>query len=712
MPPVEAPPSSASAASTSGGAAPPLRVPATDAIRLVDITKNYFLGNEILPVLKGISLDVPEGDYIAIMGPSGSGKSTLLNLLGCLDQPSSGDFFLGADNVAHLNDDQLAAIRASRIGFVFQSYNLIPQLTVSENIECPLGYQGPITPEGRAHCLALSELVGLGHRLSHRPPELSGGQQQRAGIARALANAPRYILADEPTGNLDTATSQEILQLLDNLNRAGKTIVLVTHEEDVAAHARRIVRLRDGVIQSDTRLRPVEPPGTEESGPALAQAGTAGTLDLVLRTARLGVKNLLLHPLRSLLTILGIFIGVASVIWLLAIGEGISAKAQQQIAELGANNIILNTVQPPPQQNARRYYRFGVTRDDYENIAANVPLIDKVIPIRESLKFPFSYGTRRIYGRLLGATPDYPGLYKMEVERGHFITATDVAQSNKVCVLAPEVATALMGFEDPIGRSIHIGADFYTVIGVLRSKRAASEIPGARAKQEFSRDVHIPISTMWSRFFDIYAQTESGVPIVSQVTLSVSDPERVLEVAEIVRRTMSRSHQAEDYTITVPLELLEQARNTRLMFIAMMGLVAAISLVVGGIGIMNIMLATVTERTREIGIRRAIGARRQDITRQFLVETVVLSIGGGLTGAIGGLACGPAFALLMKFLNSAFPASMAALPEVVRTMVPIIVPWSLPLAFGISVAIGIVFGLYPAKRAAQMNPIEALRHVT
>lgn len=684
------------------------------AIRLVNLRKDYDLAGEPLSVLKGIDLLVPEGDYIAIMGPSGSGKSTLLNLLGCLDQPTSGEFLLGNDNVAKLNDDQLASIRASRIGFVFQSYNLIPQLTVLENIESPLSYQGPLTLEGRERCLELARLVGLADRLTHRPPQLSGGQQQRAGIARGLVNQPRYILADEPTGNLDTVTSAEILDLLNKLNNDGKTIILVTHEEEVAAHARRIVRLRDGVIQSDTRLRPVdEKTHHPEAGSILEQPpGTAGAMSLILRTAKLGVKNLLLHPLRSLLTILGIFIGVASVIWLLAIGEGISAKAQQQIAELGANNIILTTVAPPPQQTGGKFRPYGITLNDYENLAKTVPCVEKAIPIREQPKKLFSYGTRQFFGRLLGSTPDYLALYKMEVERGHFITATDVLQGNKVCVLAPEVATALLGYEDPIGRAIHIGYDFYTVVGVLKQKGGISEIPGARAKQEFSRDVHIPITTLWARLSDIYTRTESGIPIATQVTLSLTDSSKVVETAEIVRRALARSHQADDYTIAVPLELLEQARNTRLMFIAMMGLVAAISLVVGGIGIMNIMLATVTERTREIGIRRAIGARRIDITRQFLVETVVLSIGGGITGAIGGLACSPVFAIAMKLMNHSFPSAMAALPEVVRTMVPIIVPWSLPLAFGISVGIGIVFGLYPAKRAAMMNPIEALRHVT
>ena len=682
------------------------------AIRLQDLRKAYQLGEEAVPVLKGIDLDIPEGDYVAIMGPSGSGKSTLLNLLGALDRPTSGSFFLGEDDVAQLSDDQLAAVRASRIGFVFQSYNLVPQLTVVENIESPLYYQGHVTPEGRAKCRELAELVGLGHRLTHRPPQLSGGQQQRAAIARSLANDPRYILADEPTGNLDSVTTKEILGLLDELNRDGKTIVLVTHEEEVAQNARRIVRLFDGLVQSDTRLRPIErQPEHAATAIDAAKHDLTATLRLMWRTAQLGVKSLLLHPLRSLLTILGIFIGVASVIWLLAIGEGISAKAQQQIAELGANNIILTTALPPPQQGAARPKAYGVTKDDFENLMATIPTIAKASPMRELPRRIFGYGTKQSFGRLVGCTPEFMELNRMAIARGHFISPVESAQSAKICVIAPDIAAELFGYVDPIGRSIHVGGDYYRVIGVMKPRGVSEEIPGARAKQEFSRDVYIPMTTMWALFQDFYARTEDGIPIASQVTLSLHDQTQVIDTAEIVRRTLARTHEREDYTIAVPLELLEQARNTRIMFIAMMGLIAAISLVVGGIGIMNIMLATVTERTREIGIRRAIGARRSDITQQFLVETVVLSVSGGLTGILGGLLCAPVVTLMMASLAAAFPAAMKALPDTVRTMVPIIVPASLPLAFGISVAIGVVFGLYPARRAAMMDPIEALRHV-
>ncbi|HEX3871306.1 MAG TPA: ABC transporter ATP-binding protein [Pirellulales bacterium] len=233
------------------------------AVRIEELTKEYHLGGEIVKALAGVSLDIPQGDYVAVMGPSGSGKSTLLNLLGCLDRPSAGRFFLGDDDVAQLNDDELSEIRASRIGFVFQSYNLIAQLTVIENIEVPLYYRGRLTREDRQRCRDLATMVGLGHRLEHRPTQLSGGQQQRAGIARSLINDPYFILADEPTGNLDSVTTEEILSLFDELNEVGKTIIIVTHEEEVAQRAKRIVRLRDGLVQSDTRLIDVDkpPPG-------------------------------------------------------------------------------------------------------------------------------------------------------------------------------------------------------------------------------------------------------------------------------------------------------------------------------------------------------------------------------------------------------------------------------------------------------------------
>jgi putative ABC transport system ATP-binding protein len=226
---------------------------ATLAASIRDLRKDYVLSGETVHALRGVSFDVPEGDYISIMGPSGSGKSTLLNLLGCLDRPTAGSFLLGGEDVARMSDDALSETRATRIGFVFQSYNLLPALTVVENIEMPLFYAGQINAETRERCVDLAKLVGLGTRLDHRPSQLSGGQQQRVAIARSLVNNPRFMLADEPTGNLDTATTEEILELLASLNAEGRTIIMVTHETDVAAHTARTIMLRDGIIQYDER---------------------------------------------------------------------------------------------------------------------------------------------------------------------------------------------------------------------------------------------------------------------------------------------------------------------------------------------------------------------------------------------------------------------------------------------------------------------------
>jgi len=439
---------------------------------------------------------------------------------------------------------------------------------------------------------------------------------------------------------------------------------------------------------------------------------------LFLRTWRLGTKSLLLHPLRSLLTVLGIFIGTASVIWLLAIGEGISLKAQEQIEGLGANNIIIRTIKPPEEatqgSSSRMITPYGITRDDFERLDETIPMVTQSLPIRE-LRRRFTYAGRQVDGRLVGCTPEYADITRLEIDRGHFISDADIRDRNNFCVLSAEVANELFPLDDPLGRAIHIEEEYYVVVGIMKSRSPTAGIGGSLAAQDFSRDVYIPISTLWSRIGDAIYTRRSGsfegeIVELSQVTLRVDEVKNVMETSEMVKDLLERHHRSKDYGVTVPLELLEQAKTTRLMFIIFMGMIAAISLLVGGIGIMNIMLATVTERTREIGIRRALGAKRMDITRQFLVETVVLSVVGGLTGVLGGLTCGPIMNWLRNRIEDFAPQMVNQLPEVIRTVEPVIVPWSIPLAFGISVSIGIIFGLYPATRAAAMDPIEALRH--
>jgi len=697
------------------------------AVRIENLCKDYLVGEEPLHVLKGINLEVPEGDYVAVMGPSGSGKSTFLNVLGCLDPATSGVYELGGEDVSRMNDDRLAQVRSENIGFVFQSYNLIPSLTVLENIEAPLYYGGAIHPEDRQRCRDLAIKVGLADRLDHRPPELSGGQQQRAGIARSLINNPKFILADEATGNLDSVTTEEILDLLDELNAEGKTIIMVTHEEDVAQRARRIVRLKDGRVQSDERIRDVEHESDPDSGESLLKADGSGNgrekkgggMPLAfkrwLRPWTLGVKTLYLHPMRSMLTILGIFIGVASVIWLLAIGEGISQKAQEEIARMGARNVIVESVRPPRDSNSSRRF-YGVTRDDYEGLAATIPSVEAVIPYRYRSRAESQYGGRNMRTPLKGVTPGYADWRHLESRKGHFITDTHLAEEAKVCVLGTKTARDLFLHEDPIGKTVQITVytttDFYRVVGVVGME--GGKTGPEEDEESVSLDetvVFLPITTYWRNIYDFYGRSDRGIPTVSQVVFQVADASQVMETSSIIRKRLDELHDQDDFEVIVPMELLERAQNTRIMFIAMLGLVAAISLVVGGIGIMNIMLATVTERTREIGIRRALGARRNDITRQFLVETIVLSVVGGLVGIVAGFLARPAVVGLRSFLLSTVPEMMKDAPESIMTMVPIVVPWSIPLAFGISVAVGVIFGLYPASKAAAMNPIQALRHV-
>ncbi|MEC7679609.1 MAG: ABC transporter permease [Planctomycetota bacterium] len=679
------------------------------ALRVRGLCKDYQLGAQAVRVLKGIDLDVPRGDYVAIMGPSGSGKSTFLNLLGGLDSPTAGEYFIGDRNVAQLTDNELSAIRAERIGFVFQAYNLLPQLDVVENVEVPLAYNGGMTRSDRQRTQRLTELVGLAGRTEHRPTELSGGQQQRAGIARSLINQPEFILADEATGNLDTATTAEILDLFDDLNQQGVTIVMVTHEEEVAQRARRIVRLRDGQIESDDRIR-----NPSEKNPAASlqpRRGTPSRLRLRSKDVRVGLKTLLMHPLRSMLTILGIFIGVARVIWLLAISEGIADKANSQIEELGAKNIIVMTSRPSSDElDGKKVYYYGLTEEDCWLLEKNIPSVDLVIPFYRNNGRQFRYADRVTVGEINACTPEYRDLYSLKLRQGRFLHQRDIETADNVCVIAAAVADTLFKHEDPVGKSIQVVDDFFRVVGVVEAREELESVEDTSRSQDFSDNVYLPIETYWRRYGEAYSVGNNGGRALSQITLRLKNQEDAVATGQAVDQALSRSHLFTDYKIGVPLKLLEQARNTRMMFVAMMGLLAGISLLVGGIGIMNIMLATVTERTREIGIRRALGARRIDITRQFLIETVLLSVAGGVTGILAGLTCGKALEAFRWILEQGFPEIMESLPDTVQTMEPIIIPWSIPLAFFISLFVGVVFGLYPARRAATMSPIDALRH--
>ncbi len=443
---------------------------------------------------------------------------------------------------------------------------------------------------------------------------------------------------------------------------------------------------------------------------------------LWLRTLVLGTKSLFLHPLRSLLTVLGIFIGVASVIWLLAIGEGISRQAQEQIENLGADNIIVRSIKPPNEvlnQKAEgrglQVPQYGLTREDFARLSETLPTVIKAMPVRE-IRETFQKGRHKVDGRLVGCTPDYMEITKLTLLEGRFIDEQDNRTARDFCVLGAKTAEILFPYEDPIGQLVRLGENYnYTVIGVMAERAPSAGIGGSFAAQDYSYDVYIPLNTLRVRVGDTVVVRRTGsmegeTVQLSQITLKIDKSEHVMETSELIKMLLADHHKYEDYGVTVPLELLEQAKTTRMMFAIFMGMMAGISLVVGGIGIMNIMLATVTERTREIGIRRALGAKRKDIIQQFLIETVVLSVVGGGLGVLVGLTCRPLTVGAMGLLRYANPELINSLPQIIQDTKPIIVIWSIPLAFFISVMIGVIFGLYPAFRAAKMDPIEALRH--
>ena len=441
---------------------------------------------------------------------------------------------------------------------------------------------------------------------------------------------------------------------------------------------------------------------------------------MFLRTWIFGIKSLFLHPMRSALTVLGIFIGVASVIWLLAIGEGISLKAQEQIEALGAENIIVRTIEPPDESSGFSFAstRFGISRAEMAQLEA-IPTVSQVIPVRE-LRLRFQYTGNAlidpIEGRLVGCTPEYKAINRLEIDRGHFLTHPE--DKSTVCVISSELAAYFFPYEDPIGKEIIVPSkqNRFSIVGVLKPKSPTGAIGGSFSGQDFSKDVYIPVETMRRLMGDVEEKRGAGsfsrkTFELSQVTVQVENIKDVPKTAKIIESTLTRTDSSrQDFGIVVPYELLEQAKTTRLMFMLFMGLIAAISLIVGGIGIMNIMLATVTERTREIGIRRALGACRRDIIRQFLIETIVLSVVGGAIGMLVGLLCPIMIEGAKYVVQQGWPRIYATLPSVATDMVPTLVPASFPLAFGISVIVGVVFGIYPAMRAAQMDPIEALRH--
>ncbi|MCL4501690.1 MAG: ABC transporter permease [Deltaproteobacteria bacterium] len=716
-----------------------------ELIELRDIHKTYNLGEIDVPVLKGISLSVSRGEFVALMGTSGSGKTTLMNILGCLDRPSSGEYWLDGQDVTALDADAWAQLRNEKLGFVFQTFNLLPRTSALDNVIMPLSYTAAhlSDQEARQRAENLLQRVGLQGRLEHEPSQLSGGQQQRVAIARALINNPSILFADEPTGNLDSKTSEEVLELFRRLNEEeGVTIILVTHDEEVARCAKRVIRISDGVIEAESR-RPAE---------AIVQSAAAAPpvpkmqprwawvrLRWMVLTAINGLRR---NYLRAGLTTLGIIIGVAAVIAMMEIGRGSSTAIQQTIASMGANSLMIL-----PGAASSGGVSFGggsvmtLTPQDAEAVITECPAVRGAVPIVRA-RTQVVYGNRNWVPVFIhGTSPAFLEVRQWPLSEGNMFTSRDVRNASKVCVLGQRLVRELFQGQSPVGKEVRVQNVSFKVVGVLSAKGAnmmgmdqddiliapwttikfrvtgtsaqtANQSAGAAAGSSSGSSTSQAVNTLSqiypSQQNQLYPaqsamqQADTPLPVrfvnVDQVLAAAKSseeiPAAIKQIGDILRerhRIHPEDGDTDDFNIRDMTEMMKALSSTAGMMTKLLLAVALISLLVGGVGIMNIMLVSVTERTREIGLRMAVGAWARDILQQFLAESVILCFCGGLMGIIAGR--GISF-LVRTLLHWPTELSLEAIIA----------------AFAVSVSVGIIFGYYPAHKAAHLDPIIALRY--
>ena len=634
-------------------------------IALSNITRSFVNGEVETRVLHGIDLTIHEGEFVAIMGASGSGKSTLMNILGCLDRPSSGVYRFMGEDVEDFGRDELARLRREAFGFVFQSYNLIGGATARENVEVPAVYSGMPRDERHHRAEELLGKLGLAERVHHRPNQLSGGQQQRVSIARALMNGGRIIFADEPTGALDSRSGAEVMKLLRELSASGHTIILITHEREVAEQAQRIIEIRDGRIVSDPGPCLPEGPAPDFS----PHVDRTSPLSDVVEATRTALRALRANLFRTVLTLLGIVIGVASVIAMLAIGDGAKQKVIDQVSAMGTN---LLTVRPgAPNTRGRDAPATLVVEDvqaiaELPNVLASVPEQGATITLRA--------GNVDHRSSVNGTSADYIVARNWATASGTFFSAEDEARYATVAVLGQTVARALFPGGDAVGEFILVNNIPFQVVGVMTPKGAT---PWGQDQDDI---VFMPFTTASLRI--------TGQRFLRNVTVAVEDVARIDDTQAAVQSLLLARHGVEDFQIRNMASVIDTVSETQNTLTILLGTVAAISLLVGGIGVMNIMLVSVTERTREIGIRMATGARTRNILQQFLIEALVVSAVGGLIGVAVGLG------------SAAIIASFGT--AVQYSLLPVV------LAFSCAFLTGLVFGYLPARTAARLDPVVAL----
>ena len=650
------------------------------AIPLIELRKvcRTFVtdGGVEVRALRDVDLKIYPGEFLAIMGQSGSGKSTLMNILGCLDRPTSGEYRFAGRDINSFDSDGLAWLRREAFGFVFQSYNLLSTETAEENVAVPGIYAGLSSAERELRSQSLLSALGLGDRMDHRPNQLSGGQQQRVSIARAMMNGGNIILADEPTGALDSKSGVEVMALLKDLAAKGHTVILITHDSKVANHADRVIEFKDGKIINDSgpAKGAVAPEKNQQLRELFLSRKTASVVGGLAEAVRMAFRSLVANAFRTLLTLLGIVIGVASVVALLAIGEGATSSIVDRISGIGTN--VLN-LQPQRAENQRRDMPSRLSFEDADAILEGVPNVAYTLPKVES-SLTIRYGHEDHSADIIATTDSLPLAKNWPLARGVFFTREDSDKYTPVAVLGATVYDELFpGGEDPLGEWILLRNVPFQVIGLLTRK-------GASGNDDQDDAVYVPLKAGAMRLFG--EQYARNIEVVVEDTSLISKTED-----DLIDFMLERHNGVEDFRIFNAAELLETLAETQATLRLFLGAVGGIALLVGGIGVMNIMLVSVTERTREIGVRMATGARQRDIMMQFLAEAIVVSLIGGIIGVALGFGAGKALESLPNVdINVVFNSTPAI------------------IAFSCAAATGLIFGFAPARKASKLDPVVAL----
>ena len=637
-------------------------------IKLENISKTFKFGENEIYALKNINLTIQKGEFVAIIGQSGSGKSTLMNILGALDTPSSGSYFIDGREISRFDLDELAMLRSKKFGFVFQRYNLISTLNSMQNVALSAVYAGVEKSVREAKANEILSDLGLGDKTQNLPNKLSGGQQQRVSIARALINGGEIILADEPTGALDSKSGIKVMEIIKNLHKKGHTIILVTHDPNIAKWANRIIEIKDGEILTDTKKSELKFELKEQNLPQKREF--SANFDRFKESFKMSISSIFAHKLRSILTMLGIIIGVMSVICVIALGKGSQEQIMSSIKRIGTNTI---EIFPGSGFGDMRSGRIKtLTRDDASYLAKQ-NFLDYSTP-NTNTSGVITYANKNINGSLRGGGKDSLAVNGIILQSGRTFSADDIENSRAVVIIDQNAKNELFADENPIGKTIFFNRRPLSIIGVA----APNDVFGSSENVR----IYAPYTSVINNI--------TGDRYIHSITVKVKDDIDSQAAEERVKKLLSQKHGKSDFFTFNSDTIKQTVESTTQTMQLLIASIAAISLIVGGIGVMNIMLVSVTERTKEIGIRMAIGARKSDILQQFLIEAVLLCVLSGIIGVILAFFAGEIF----NWLNLDFVMRFSVAPVV--------------LSLVASSVIGIIFGYIPALRASKLNPIDAL----